>query len=105
MTLRCLGRAVAPIALAIDSPGDDGTQAQEAVDPKALYQQVQQLHPVSMYCEAKIAAQALAVAERKFGPEHPIVANALNNLATLYFVEGRDTDEARPGLVTKNERS
>ena len=93
MTLRWLRRVVAPIALTAASPADDRKQAQGAADPEALNRQVEQLYQVSMYFEAtEIAKQALAVAERKFGPEHPVVAKALNNLATLYFVQGRDTD-------------
>ena len=54
---------------------------------------MEQLYQVSMYFEAtEIAKQALAAAEKKFGPEHPVVAKALNNLAKLYFVQGRDAD-------------
>jgi len=93
MTLRWLRRALAPIALAVGSPGDDRPQAQDTTDPEALSRQVEQLYQVGMYFEAtEIAKQALAVAVRKFGPEHPVVAKALNNLATLYFVLGRDAD-------------
>ena len=92
MALRWLRRAVAPM-LSVASPGDDRTKAQDAADPEALNRQVEQLYQVSMYFEAtEIAKQALAAAERKFGPEHPVVAKVLNNLATLYFVQGRDAD-------------
>ena len=95
MALRWLRRAVAPM-LSVASPGDDRTKAQDAADPEALNRQVEQLYQVSMYFEAtEIAKQALAAAERKFGPEHPVVAKVLNNLATLYFVQGRDA-EAEP---------
>jgi tetratricopeptide (TPR) repeat protein len=93
MTLRWLRRAVAPITLAVASPGGDRKQAQDVADPEVLNRQVEQLYQVSMYFEAtEIAKQALTLAERKFGPEHPVVAKALNNLATLYFVQGRDAD-------------
>jgi len=93
MTLRWLRRAVAPNALAVVSPSGERTQAQDMADPEALSRQVEQLYQVSMYFEAtEIAKQALAAAKRKFGPEHPVVAKALNNLATLYFVQGRDAD-------------
>ena len=93
MTLLWFRRVKAPIALSAASPGEDRTQAQDAADPEALNRQVEQLYQVSMYFEAtEIAKQALAIAERKFGPEHPVVAKVLNNLATLYFVQGRDTD-------------
>ena len=93
MTLRWLRRAVAPIALALASPGGDRTKAQDAADPEALSRQVEQLYQVGMYFEAtEIAKQALAVAVRKFGPEHQVVAKAVNNLGTLYFILGRDAD-------------
>lgn len=93
MTLRWLRRVEAPIVSSEASPAEDRTQAQDAADPEALNRQVEQLYQVSMYFEAtEIAKQALAIAERKFGPEHPVVAKVLNNLATLYFVQGRDTD-------------
>jgi tetratricopeptide (TPR) repeat protein len=93
MTLQWLQRAVAPIVLALTSPGGPQTQVQDAPDPEALNRQVEQLYQASMYFEAaEIAMRALAVAERKFGPDHPVVAKALNNLATLYFVQGRDAD-------------
>ena len=93
MTLRWLRRAVAPIALAVASPDDDRPQPQDVADPETLNRQVEQLYQVGMYFEAtEVAKQALAVAVRKFGPEHPVVAKALNNLATLYFILGRDAD-------------
>ena len=93
MTLRWLRRALAPIASAVAFPGDDRPQAQDTTDPEALSRQVEQLYQVGMYFEAtEIAKQALAVAVRKFGPEHRVVAKALNNLATLYFILGRDAD-------------
>jgi tetratricopeptide (TPR) repeat protein len=93
MTLRRLRRVKAPIESSAASPGADRTQAQDVADPNALNRQVEQLYQVGMYFEAsEIAKQALAIAERKFGPEHPVVAKALNNLATLYFVQGRDSD-------------
>jgi hypothetical protein len=96
MTLRWLRRAVAPIVLAVASPGDGRTKAQDTADPEALSRQVEQLYQVGMYFEAtEIAKGALAVAVRKFGPEHPVVAKALINLATLYFVLGRNAD-AKP---------
>jgi tetratricopeptide (TPR) repeat protein len=93
MALRWLGRAVGPIALSVAFPVDDRTKAQAAPDPEALNRQVEQLYQLSMYFEAtEIAKQALVVAKRKFGREHPVVAKALKNLATLYFVQGRDAD-------------
>jgi tetratricopeptide (TPR) repeat protein len=80
MKLRWLRRAAAPNALSIDSPGDDRPRAQGTNDPDALTRQVEQLYEASRYVEAtEIAKVALA-------------AKALNNLAMLYFVQGRDAD-------------
>jgi tetratricopeptide (TPR) repeat protein len=93
MILRWLRRAAAPNALSIVSPGDDRPRVQGTNDPDALTRQVEQLYQASRYAEATdIAKEALALAERKFGSDHPAVAKTLNNLATLYFVQGRDAD-------------
>jgi len=52
---------------------------QEAVD---LYRQ-------GKYDRAVVVAQqALEVAEQNVGPDHPSVANVLNNLAALYVSQG-----------------
>jgi len=63
--------------------------AQEALwkdlDDKAftLYQQ-------GRYAEAaKVAKDALKVAEETFGPDHPAVGTLLNNLAMLYRAQGK----------------
>jgi hypothetical protein len=62
------------------SPGDDLPQAQRTTDPDTLAREVDQLNLASRCVEAtEIAKVALA-------------AKALNNLATLYFVQGRDAD-------------
>ena len=93
MILRWLRRAVAPNALLMVSPSDERPQAQGTHDPEALTRRVEQLYPASRYVEATdVAKEALVLAERKFGSDHPAVAKALNNLATLYFVQGRDAD-------------
>jgi tetratricopeptide (TPR) repeat protein len=86
MTLRWLRRVKAPIASSAASPGDDWTQVQDAADPSALNRQVEQLDLAGKHVEAtELAKEALALAG-------PVVAKALNNLATLYFVQGRDVD-------------
>jgi hypothetical protein len=80
MILRWLRRAAVPNALAIVSPGDDRPQAQGINHPEALTCQVEQLYEANRHVETtEIAKVALA-------------ANALNNLAMLYFVQGRDAD-------------
>jgi tetratricopeptide (TPR) repeat protein len=98
MIFQWLRRAAAPSALSIASSAqassaDDRPGPQGANDPDALARQVEQLYQASRYLEAtNIAKAALALAEKKFGFDHPAVAKALNNLATLYFVQGRDAD-------------
>ena len=79
MILQWLRGAAAPNALSVVSPGDDLPQAQGNNDPDALARQVD--HNLAGRCieATEIAKVALA-------------AKALNNLATLYFVQGRDAD-------------
>jgi tetratricopeptide (TPR) repeat protein len=48
-----------------------------------------QLYQAGKYAEAQeIAKRALAVAERRYGLDHPNVATSLNNLAELYRNQG-----------------
>jgi hypothetical protein len=80
MILQWLRRAAAPNALSLVSPVDDPPPAQGTNDPDALTRQVGQLYEANSDVEAtEIAKVALA-------------ANALNNLAMLYFLQGRDAD-------------
>jgi tetratricopeptide (TPR) repeat protein/CHAT domain-containing protein len=68
--------------------------AQDAESIAALNQQVEQLYHAGRYAEATdIAQRSLALAEGQFGPDHPDVAEAVNNLALLSQVQGR-YDEA-----------
>ncbi len=56
----------------------------------ALDQQVKALAQVGKYAEAiPLAQQMLTVLEKLLGPDHPLVATALSNLALLYYHEGR----------------
>jgi hypothetical protein len=64
-----------------EEPGDD---------LGALSQQVVQLINEARYGEAiPVAKHALAVAEQRYGQNHPEVGVALNNLAELYRLTGR----------------
>jgi hypothetical protein len=72
MILRWLRRAAAPKALSIVPPGDDRPQAQGTNDPDA--RQVEQLYEATEMTQVALAAKAL------------------NNLAMLYFEQGRDAD-------------
>jgi tetratricopeptide (TPR) repeat protein len=59
----------------------------------ALNQQVTQLYEAGKYAEAiPIAQRALELAERQFGPDHPEVGTALNNLAELFRQQRRYFD-------------
>lgn len=56
---------------------------------KRLNQQALDLYQAGNYKQAIIVAQhALALAEANVGPDHPAVANSLNNLALLYKIQG-----------------
>ncbi|UCE73013.1 MAG: tetratricopeptide repeat protein, partial [Methanomassiliicoccales archaeon] len=63
---------------------------------KKLNTKVLTLYQQGRYSEAaKVAEEALSVAEKTFGPDHPAVAISLNNLAGLYDSQGR-YGEAEP---------
>jgi CHAT domain-containing protein/Tfp pilus assembly protein PilF len=71
--------------------------AQQSDDLKSLDQQVLQLYRAGKYAEAtEVAERALSLAERRFGPDHPIVGGRLNNLAVLYENQGRYADAEPP---------
>ena len=66
------------------------SQIQSAEDLDALNQQFVQLYREGKYAEAiPVAQRSLILAKRHFGPGHPDVGVALNNLALLYFARGR----------------
>ena len=70
--------------------------AQGLAEAAALNQQVVQLYSQRRYSEAMpLAQRALAIQEKALGPNHPSVANLLNNLAFLYVAQGRYA-EAEP---------
>ena len=63
---------------------------------KQLNQQVIQLYQQGKYTEAVlIAKEVLAIREKALGPDHPDVAQSLNNLAGLYDSLG-DYAKAEP---------
>ena len=54
-----------------------------------LNQEVMELYRVGKYDRAVVIAwKALEVAEQNVGPDHPVVATSLNNLALLYKTQG-----------------
>jgi tetratricopeptide (TPR) repeat protein len=69
-------------------------QSDETVD--ALNARVEELYTAGRYGEAvSIAQRAVELAERRFGPDHPHVAQSLEKVATLYYKQGRHA-EAEP---------
>ncbi len=55
-------------------------------------------HAQGRYAEAELLyKRALEIREKALGPDHPDVANSLNNLASLYDEQGR-YGEAEPLL-------
>jgi tetratricopeptide (TPR) repeat protein len=100
MAGRWLQRRGAPIMLAallmvIAAPMQ--ARAQQGTDDlDALNKQVLTLYRQGKYAEAtEIAKRSLALAEKKFGPDHPDIGQSLNNLAALYDSQGRYA-EAEP---------
>jgi CHAT domain-containing protein/tetratricopeptide (TPR) repeat protein len=79
-------------AWAVTVPFAGPLQAQtndiEAQDNKVI-----ELYQAGKYAEAiPLAQQMLAMREKSLGPDHPGVAAALNNLASLYWKQGRYAD-------------
>jgi tetratricopeptide (TPR) repeat protein len=57
---------------------------------KELNSKIVILSQQGRYAEAaKLAEEALTVADKTFGPNHPHVATSLNNLAFLYQAQGK----------------
>jgi len=53
-------------------------------------------HHAALYNRAKpLFEKALAIREKVYSEEHPLVATSLNNLAALYYFQG-DYDQAKP---------
>ena len=75
-------------------------QTVDAQSPEwvALQREVGSLYQQGKYTDAAVfATKALEMATREFGPDHPIVALSLNNLAMLYGAQGKYED-AQPLL-------
>ena len=67
--------------------------AQSADELTALNAEVNRLYQAGKFGEGTtVAQQALALAERLNGPDHPTVAVTVNNLALLHVAQGRYAD-------------
>jgi hypothetical protein len=85
--------------------GPPEAQAQGPDDLDALNHQVVQLFQSGKYAAAtEIAKKSLALAERKFGPYHPQVADPLNNLAELYSAQGSPRPSRSPSAHLPSAR-
>src|SRR4030042_2026133 len=85
------------ITLLPPSPGS----TQSLDDGARLNQQFIQLYRQGRYKEAiPFAERALSIYEKALGPDHPNVADSLNNLAALYKALG-DYQKAQP-LLTRS---
>ena len=64
--------------------------AQDDSDVRGMVQQLEQLRDAGKYQEAvPIAEKVMKYCEKKYGPEHPEVADSLNDLASLYGPMGQ----------------
>src|SRR5262249_48878906 len=84
-------RMVLVIALALVCAGNAAAQQKgELARATALDQEMHQLYGQGRYADAiPFAREVLAIRENALGPEHPDVAQSLNNLAELYYTQGR----------------
>ena len=85
---------IALAVLGVLAPAPLGAQSEELL---AARQEFRRLHEDGRYAEAEPAAlEALELSEREFGPDHPEVAIALNDLASLDWTLNRlDQAEGR----------
>jgi tetratricopeptide (TPR) repeat protein len=71
-------------------------QDRALVEAHKLFNESVSLRDQGKYAEAiQLAERALAIWEKALGPEHPNVANSLNNLALVYYNKG-DYAKAEP---------
>jgi tetratricopeptide (TPR) repeat protein len=88
-----LGRGTGELTGAHSSPENAPTEPEIEPDLFKLDQQVFQLFQAGDYEQsAKLAEQALAVAEQRYGPDHPTVAVQLRFLAQALTAGGRNEE-------------
>ena len=84
-----MSRSIASFVLAIAFGMLAGSAAAQAPAPDALLAEAQEFSKHGQYEQAIAAAEkAKAAAEKSFGPEHPLVAQALKTLAEVYELKG-----------------
>ena len=89
-----IGGAASPAVA--QEPADDAQKAQAEVD--RLIQKVGELYQAGKYAEARqVAEEALALAEKALGPDHPNTAASLSWLSGMFHAMG-DLPAARPLL-------
>jgi tetratricopeptide (TPR) repeat protein len=70
--------------------GGPASARDAGIEWNLLNQEVSDLYHAGKYDRAvTVAKKALEVAEKNVGPVHPDVAASLNNLALLYYTQGR----------------
>jgi CHAT domain-containing protein/tetratricopeptide (TPR) repeat protein len=66
-------------------------------EAEALNRKVTELFSAGKYEEAiPLVQRVLSMGEKTFGPDHPLIATPLNNLAMLYRAQGRYADAEPP---------
>jgi CHAT domain-containing protein/Tfp pilus assembly protein PilF len=83
--------AVAALAILVTSAIKSGAAPKE--EAQALQAKVEELSREGKYADAiPLSQRELAIREKSFGPDHPAVAQSLNNLAVLYWQLSRYAD-------------
>src|SRR5580704_5978275 len=86
-------RVVTLVGFVLLCTGAAVAQDSELRRANALSEQVVQLSRQGHYVDAtRLASEALVIREKALGPEHPDVAQSLNDLAGLYTNQGRYAD-------------
>ncbi len=97
--LQSLMMAVVLVGIGVLSAETQESASNPAQQWEALQKQVVARYKAGDYAGAEqLARQALAVAERAFGPEHPDTATSLNNLAVVLPAQSHQYGEVEPLL-------